>query len=972
MTKRSALTADEIRNRLTRSTATPARPNRPLGGEPMREPAASAAAAITARWRLRRSVALLDIFSGRALTAISTDEREVALFVATDCERVTGPGGDGWRLRIDVRRATIAAVGAAEELVATLDLVPPEPGDLVCAMAVAVLRNDVRLGSRTPPEMAALIRALDWLRDTAEPRPTVAEVTRALDLASVLGPLRAVAGGRFVGRRAELALLDAFVAVDQGEAVPLLLHGPGGVGKSTLLARYLLTNVSLDEPGHSPSPLTFAYLTFDRTDLTPARPLSLLGEACRQLRAQDAALASELDGLEGAIASAVRLEAAVTAETSPSRSSSGRDAQRDEREAYALVSGYATVVRRRLARRGGALLWVLDTFEQAQRHGPAVIARLDRFLKLLRTLCPEVRVVVAGRVDEPGLTRRAVPLLGFDDSGAVAFLQAQMDPIVVDLNLLTRVVDLTRGNPLSLRLAADLARQSGPEMLRTEVGQEALLRDLRPELLQGVLYRRILDHIPAPDIRALANPGLAVRRITREVISEVLAEPCGLGPVDEHRARRLFDGMRHEVSLVTEEEDGVLVHRSDVRAEMLPLLTSSEPLRVAEIHASAVDYYRQRVTPRHRAEELYHRLMLGQSASELDSRWQGGATPWLQGVLDELPPNSRAYLAHRLGVQVGSAGIAQADGVTWSRKVAQEARALLDLGRPLDALSLLDSRPSGELDAELLPLRIEALAVTGRQDDAIAWLDLALERSAESGDTAQRAGLALLGARILEDVGNFAGALDLVEVALGAFSGPYVPLVRAVSALVTQVRLARRQGTDHTPDARARWEKLVEQASSLSAYERARNPSLLRELAAEVGTEVPELLREAAAVSGIDVLDPAEIRSSGSSTTPNALPPPPPIGDSTKLRDILGRASPSRAPVEPSDGDAEREPGDPESAVAPETSFWSGHDAGAAIGDYLATSPGDDEARDAVSDYFRSEVDASAYDYRDQGDGAGA
>jgi hypothetical protein len=232
--------------------------------------------------------------------------------------------------------------------------------------------------------------------------------------------------------------------------------------------------------------------------------------------------------------------------------------------------------------------------------------------------------------------------------------------VPVDDNLLRLVVDQVSGNPLNLRLAADLIRREGPATITSRRARRRLLFDLRSEQVQGVLYRRILDHVD-PSVRPLANPGLVLRRITADVIQNVLAQPCGLKDVTPARAARLFDLLRGEVSLVSEVRPGVLVHRADVRREMLPLLEMEDSGRVEDIHKRAVRYYSKRTEVDDRIEELYHRLMVGESTETLDRHWDASAAPFLEDAWDELPSASRVYLAGRLGVEADPEDLREAD-----------------------------------------------------------------------------------------------------------------------------------------------------------------------------------------------------------------------------------------------------------------------------------------------------------------------
>ena len=63
------------------------------------------------------------------------------------------------------------------------------------------------------------------------PRPSP-RPERTLRLADRLAAVRR---GRFVGRRAELALFRSALLADEPPFAVLHIHGPGGVGKTTLL-----------------------------------------------------------------------------------------------------------------------------------------------------------------------------------------------------------------------------------------------------------------------------------------------------------------------------------------------------------------------------------------------------------------------------------------------------------------------------------------------------------------------------------------------------------------------------------------------------------------------------------------------------------------------------------------------------------------------------------------------------------------
>src|SRR5262249_28717866 len=135
---------------------------------------------------------------------------------------------------------------------------------------------------------------------------------------------------------------------------------------------------------------------------------------------------------------------------------------------------------------------------------------------------PALRLVIVGR---SRLSRPAQVLeLGPLDTEAASSCLESLD---VPADLARSIVAMIGGNPLALLLAAEVVRgsRSRPDELRDSIDQ---LFKARPpeELIQGILYQRILSHIHDPEVRKLVHPGLVLRRITPELITEVLAGPC--------------------------------------------------------------------------------------------------------------------------------------------------------------------------------------------------------------------------------------------------------------------------------------------------------------------------------------------------------------------------------------------------------------------------------------------------------------
>ena len=575
-----------------------------------------------------------------------------------------------------------------------------------------------------------------------------------------------------------------------------------------------------------------------------------------------------------------------------------------------------------------SVLCVLDTFERAQRQGFAAVDRLWEILDDARASVPCLRIVIAGRAEITGYPIEEAPLTGLEPALAVQYLRARMRPGDVDESLLEAIAKRVGGNPLSLRLVADLmGRQAGT--LHTAVGRRRFLLSLEGDQIQGVLYRRVLDHIDDDEVRALAIPGLALRRITTKVIEEVLAPACHLGPIGNRRARELFAKLRRETSLVADEGD-VLIHRADVRQDVLPLLRSEDPAGVASIHRYAVRFYSRRDSVADRTEELYHRLALGQATSTLDRRWDDEAGARLDAALDELPEAGQVYLASRLNLEADPAALRAADDEAWARQAIRSARAYLNGGNPQAALAVLRQRPLGAILFDHAALEVEALARLGHPSAAQTLVGKAKDASAAAGEKAEFVRFSLLGAQIAENSGHFARALTYLSEAreMAQASGDKVNALVAGVGMLRVLRRSNRGSSRRALDMRA---EVITEALTLSRRQRTANPSLVRDLAAEGGADLPEFVIEASRVVGIDVVSP-EARE--------VLIGEGKAGSAAKAHEVFEA------------GQRERDADGSE----PVTSGQQG----SAVGDYLEQSP-DPESFEAVSDVFKSEADLPSY-----------
>ncbi|MFJ6618081.1 AAA family ATPase [Kitasatospora sp. NPDC091335] len=841
----------------------------------------------------RERTVLLGAFTAEGLAAAAPDtdgagtDASLRHFLIHDCERVTTREGRRWRLTPEVRTATIETLGCPERLRAALTTAPRTGPDPARDWAERFL------GSANPPldrqgfdELFAALTVVGWFRDAPRARaaldghgltlPSSDEVQQHLKRARLLQPLQALADETFTGREDELGALAGYVDGRDGYSPWLLVHGPGGVGKSTLLSRFLLERAG-------PAPAAHLYLTFERPELAPERPLTVLVEAVRQV----ALLAPRMRDRADALGHSLRRAVAADLRAERDRSSSSGHRSSRNHDTDLLLHRFGSFLAAVGADHDGRMpLLVLDTFERVQRRGRFAQDRLLHTLDSLRWTCPNLRVIAAGRAPADDPRFRSVPLDGFDPPTARHFLRRQVTTLAratdEELDLVT---DTVGRSPLNLKLAAALLRHEA-DALRDPALHERLRDKLEAETVQGVLYRRILDHLDDPDLRRIASPGLIVRKVTPDVIRTVLAEPCGLGAVDEDRALHLFQDFRREASLVDEVPGRLaVVHRADVRAVMLPLLRRDRPEVVELIHRRAVAHYE---SDGDRVEELYHRLALGQPTETLDHRWDKEAGRLLEPAHDELPPCSQVYLAEQLGNIAPTELRAQADDETWARQALRAAHQFLVDNQPDEVLTLFQERPrrvGG--DIPLTVVLINSLAALRRWDEVDALADDVL---AGEPDPASAASMLVLRAQSALIQGDFGRAHDLLYQARVATEA-LQDTVLTLSINVNILRLHRTGGSFDSLDARRLRSRTLAIMSSLDPQDIARNPELIRLIAAELGEEAPEFVALTARQSGVD------LSGGGGSALRDAL-------TSEELRDFTRATGVSVPPPTPGTGPA--------------------------------------------------------------------
>jgi hypothetical protein len=476
----------------------------------------------------------------------------------------------------------------------------------------------------------------------------------------------------------------------------------------------------------------FGYLDFDRAGLDVGDPLGLCMELLHQLDIQFPGDDRFADIRERAIA-----QWGDSAKVPPpeSRLAAARGLLGDVVERMRQVLGSRPYV------------VVLDTFEEVQYRGEARAFPLWEMLIKLQDRAPFLRVVVAGRapvesLQLAGRPPRQIALGELDDESAMAFLNAQGIP---DRSLQERLVRTFGRVPLSLKLVGSLAGRTpgGAAGLLDPVAAGGSLVAASDELIQGQLYERILDHIADEQVRRLAHPGLVLRRINPLIIVEVLNEPCGLGIRTKEEAQQLFEQLQRETSLVSvDSSDGDLVHRADLRRVMLKMLLARAPAQVEQIRRRAVTFYARQRSRRGRAEELYHRLHLGEwiDDRELADREIRSS---IQAAVEEFPLQVQLRLG-TLGFDVLPEVREQATREQRDKSIASQIEELLPYGPSSEAGAqaiLTSVQDDLRLGSPLFRAGTRIAAQRGYEQVALDLIERGLEGAVREGAAAQTLGL---------------------------------------------------------------------------------------------------------------------------------------------------------------------------------------------------------------------------------------
>ena len=364
--------------------------------------------------------------------------------------------GPKWQLRREVRTEVLRSAWGTPELEGALRRTKDRFNDAVSiALRDKLEQVETRPEEMTLPGLEALRVASAALGDLELPRPavSVAELDRLIRRRRMIEQFERICGRDFrhdvVGRDEELEKLNAYVGVIDASTTlhnlkraaasvrrvfsgrrPLAIWGTGGVGKTTLLSRFMLEHIDSAERSYP-----FAYLDFDRPSLSPRDYFGLLAEICDQFIAQ-------FEGLERLLRH-IRNEA-LRRQSSSLASGSVTDFP------WKMIDQFRDTVDKFLAGQESRLEWarpvliVMDTFEVVQ-YDYSQVVHLERFFNALTHRgWPRLRLIVSGRKHllKFGEKTEELELMGLTISGADELIQRLAGKAA---------------KPISLKTARDLA-----------------------------------------------------------------------------------------------------------------------------------------------------------------------------------------------------------------------------------------------------------------------------------------------------------------------------------------------------------------------------------------------------------------------------------------------------------------------------------------------------------------------------------
>jgi hypothetical protein len=718
------------------------------------------------QWSYRQAAAVLHSFVPEALQPLAPDLRHPSprILLFDDIVRMTGGWSDGlFTLKPDIRRQALGKFSSRRAMRKALQANPNRPLTSLQKMWEDYLRT----GSVPLPEtlgyrqLMDLSQILSWLDGNDKDLPDQAYVLDLVRRRSVLASFEHLVISNFTGRVEELDMLrqhigalppatgwrsiGRYLANWLVSRKPILaIYGPGGIGKSALIGRILWEQAQAELQTRIP----FAYLAFDQPTLRVDSPFTLLVEAAAQFGVQFPDHTQTIERFNDNVRKFRDDRGALGQRTEVKSSREERigEVQALDRKLYLDFAELLTTIGTRTLGKEvvrNPVLLALDTFEEVQYRDRESLIGFWRMLDIIQEAYPPFCVIISGRTSatQSGEEMHNVEVKEIAELPMPDRVSLLKSLGVSATAVAKAVAEQVGGNPLSLRLAANVITLD-PEAV-TAKGLKNLSKrkwiffQVDEQLIQGQLYRRILDQIHDENVRKLAHPGMVLRRVSPEIILEVLAPLCQISISGLAEAETLFEELRREQSLVRMGEDSALIYRPEIRQAVVRLLEQDKFDEVHKLHRAAISYYLGKEGLVARAEEIYHRLVLDEDEPWLlDSRWIDGIEQSIAASLEEYPDRAKAWLASRMNLEVPRSVFERANNAEWERNVTRKVqRALSDL-QIERALQLLGERKDRSAASPLFAL--EAKTHLLRNDLDKVWT--VLERGVESVSTSTNRG----------------------------------------------------------------------------------------------------------------------------------------------------------------------------------------------------------------------------------------
>lgn len=729
------------------------------------------------------------------------------------------------------------------------------PTDVQVVFAKWLREETPELSSLSFDELRAVGQLYDWGLSEFGGLPDRTLYDRSVRRRSSVSLFEHLVDETFVGRDQELQALRNFVGVVAPSIwerlrsfvgiesqPPMVIWGPGGIGKTALVGKFLLEHVNAPKSGWFP----FAYLAFDSETVDIREPFTLLVGITSQLESQvpeGNAGRRAREAIQNFRKSVndyrtdrdrLRRRASATRNRSADLSSA-------EETLFRLFGSMLGQIAQAAGEEQGAsqvpVLLVFDTFEEVFYRAQEEFLGFWRMLENAQSAFPRLRIIISGRIQPraswiSSVEALELPLATLNSSDAQRLL---LNLGVNDAAIAQVLARQLGGSPLTLRLAARVAEaedvNGGIKGLET---RRFWLLSVAQSVVQGQLYRRILDHIHEEDVRSLAHPGMVLRRVSVEIIRDVLAPLCGLGKIDQDRADYLFDALRREHALVSIESDSSLRYREEVRQPVLALLMNDKPEQVRVIQTAVVAFYVPSEAIVDRAEEIYNRLMLKQAGEDIADRWMSGVENFLYSSVNELPIEQQIWLAGRMSIELPPSTYQLADLSSWERLIGRKALDAFRYGGPKEAIALLKQRSERSLDSPLFTIEARAWLALDFPRDAMEVTGRALENYPALGNRGRLA-------EILWFRAQAALRLDAIEEAYVALER-LIEVTKNLSSRLSNVQALAEMLAIPKPSGAtdaAHRQQLAESLNNLSDAEIQQERDLLRLALVRLGPEFP-------------------------------------------------------------------------------------------------------------------------------------